>query len=161
MPRRRPSLTVAQILAWADNHHARTGEWPNSTTGRLLDNLYEKWLNIDKALRLGIRGLPGGDSLALLLARRLAIRNRASTPRLTIKQILAWAKAHYVRTGRWPQVRSGAIHDAPGETWCAVEDALRYGLRGLKGGSSLARLLSRRLGVRSARQIRPRRRRRK
>ncbi len=29
--RQRPALTVEQILAWADAHHERTGEWPTST----------------------------------------------------------------------------------------------------------------------------------
>jgi hypothetical protein len=28
MGQRRIPLTVEQILAWADAHHARTGEWP-------------------------------------------------------------------------------------------------------------------------------------
>ena len=36
---------------------------------------------------------------------------------------------------------SGKIIDAPGETWRAVESALRNGRRGLPGGSSLARFL--------------------
>jgi hypothetical protein len=28
----RPHLTVPQILAWCDAFHARTGEWPRTST---------------------------------------------------------------------------------------------------------------------------------
>ena len=69
MPLRRPPLTIKQILVWADNHHARTGEWSTTASGHILDNLNEKWLNVDQALRLGLRTLEGGVSLARLLDR--------------------------------------------------------------------------------------------
>ena len=58
-----------------------------------------------------------------------------------MRQILAWADAFHARHGHWPHVRSGPIEDAPGETWAAVESALRSGCRGFPGGSSLYRLL--------------------
>jgi hypothetical protein len=57
---------------------------------------------------------------------------------LAVEQILAWAEAHRARTGRWPRAESGAIRDAPGENWYAVNHALAYGYRGLPGGSSLS-----------------------
>jgi hypothetical protein len=41
------------------------------------------------------------------------------------------------------------VAEAPGETWHGVDLALRGGYRGLKGGTSLARLLATRLGVRN------------
>jgi hypothetical protein len=63
-------------------------------------------------------------------------------PPLTIQQILAWADAHFRRTGRWPTNRCGAIVDAPGETWTGVHNALYVGDLGLTAGSSLARLLA-------------------
>jgi hypothetical protein len=65
---------------------------------------------------------------------------------LTAEQILAWAEAHYARTGRWPTAASGPLTEAPGLTWNAVQIALRRGRRGLPGGSSLARLLRRHRG---------------
>ena len=67
-----PPLTVEQILAWADAHHARTGRWPHTKSGPVEGAPGEAWGNIDNALRLGRRGLPGGDSLARLLDRRRA-----------------------------------------------------------------------------------------
>jgi len=30
-----PPLTEEQILAWADEHHQRTGEWPNRDSGEI------------------------------------------------------------------------------------------------------------------------------
>jgi hypothetical protein len=96
---------------------------------------------VDLALRGGYRGLPGGTSLARLLARRLGIRNRASLPPLNPEQIRRWAERHYRRTGAWPTRDSGPVLDAPEETWRGLDLALRGGYRGLPRGSSLARLL--------------------
>jgi hypothetical protein len=64
-------------------------------------------------------------------------------PALTVGQILAWADAHRRRTGRWPTAASGPVTDAPGETWRALNNALYFGRRGLRGGDSLPRLLVR------------------
>jgi hypothetical protein len=66
---------------------------------------------------------------------------------LTERLILAWADAHFARTGTWPQTASGPVPESPGETWRRIDNALRLSLRGLEGGSSLARLLERERGV--------------
>jgi hypothetical protein len=59
---------------------------------------------------------------------------------------LAWAKAHREQMGCWPSVGSGPVANVPGEEWCALNGALRYGWRGLPGGSSLAQLLRQQCG---------------
>jgi len=46
------------------------------------------WRQIDNALRLGLRGLPGGSSLAQLLAHRRGYRNVRALPPLTEELIL-------------------------------------------------------------------------
>jgi hypothetical protein len=46
-------------------------------------------------------------------------------------------------------VQSGPVAAAPGETWLAVDSALREGLRRLSGCDSLARLLHRKRDVRN------------
>ncbi|HEV3079306.1 MAG TPA: hypothetical protein VGY66_05980 [Gemmataceae bacterium] len=51
--------------------------------------------------------------------------------------------SHHQRTGRWPSAKSGPILEAPAENWSKVDAALRDGLRGLPGGSTLAQLLTR------------------
>jgi hypothetical protein len=142
-------LHIAQILAWADAWFQRTGDWPSAESGRIPGTVNEKWYNIDAALRAGARGLPGGSSLARLLAEHRGRRNRKQLPPFSVTEILRWADAHHLRTGHWPTRDSGRIPEAPGETWMAVEMALSKGLRGLPGGSSLARLLARRRGVRN------------
>ena len=146
-----PRLTKKQILAWADAHHARHGRWPNAHSGRVDDTVGENWLALSAALRQGCRGLPGGQSLADLLAASRGVRHRLRQPRLTTGQILLWADAHYFCTGKWPQVRSGAVEGAKAETWLAINTALDHGARGLPGGSSLAKLLAQHRGVRNSR----------
>jgi hypothetical protein len=59
----------------------------------------------------------------------------------TVAQIRGWAERHRRRTGRWPRSTSGPVLDAPGETWGAINQALRLGCRGMPRGGSLARLL--------------------
>jgi hypothetical protein len=107
----------------------------------------ETWQAVDDALTQGHRGLPGGSSIAQLLARRRGVRHPVNPPRLTVSKILAWAKAHRRRTGRWPAATSGPVTEAAGETWNAINQALWNGVRGLEGKTSLARLLQERLGV--------------
>jgi hypothetical protein len=65
-------------------------------------------------------------------------------PKLTEALVLAWADAHFAKTGRRPHGRSGPVAEAPGETWEAVQAALKRGCRGLPGGDTLLRLLRRR-----------------
>ena len=103
----------------------------------------ETWQAIDDSLRNGLRGLPGGSTLALLLHERRGVRSLARLPRLTLRDIRRWARAHRQRTGKWPTADSGPIPEAPGENWRAVNLALYNGHRGLPGGSSLAKLLKR------------------
>jgi hypothetical protein len=138
-----PELTEELILSWADRHHERTGRWPTENSGPVADAPGEVWQNVNAALMQGHRGFPGGSSLAVLLATRRGVRNLARLPRLTLRDIRRWARAHRERSGKWPTAASGPIPEAPGENWHAVNLALWQGLRGLPGGSSLAKLLKR------------------
>jgi hypothetical protein len=144
-----PPLSEQQILDWADAHHHRTGSWPTSGSGRIAEAPGETWMAVEMALSHGQRGLPGGSSLARLLAEGRGVRLRSDLPDLSVEQILFWADAFQDRTGEWPQIESGPIPEAPGEKWSAVDSALKNGRRGLPGGSSLARLLSEQRGMRS------------
>ena len=123
---RRPPLTIPQILDWADAFHKRAGKWPRRDSGRIVGSLGETWQAIDLALKNCGRGLHvPGISLAQLLAEKRGVRNRMRLPRFTIRQIVAWTLAHHGRTGTWPTHYSGSIPEAPGETWLAVDQALR------------------------------------
>jgi hypothetical protein len=67
--RKAKPLTVEQILVWAEAHFARTGKWPSSSSGEVVGVPGRHWGTIDRALRDGVGGLPGRDSLARLLVR--------------------------------------------------------------------------------------------
>jgi hypothetical protein len=144
-------LNIPQILTWADTHKAATGDWPNMKSGQVTAT-DETWLGIDDALRKGRRGLPGGSSLAKLLAKHRNVRNHYDLSILTIKQILAWVDAHKAETGEWPNRESGQVKGTD-ETWSRVDSALQQGLRGLPGGSSLATLLAVHRGVRNKKDL--------
>ena len=152
---RRTNVSVEQILSWADAFRERTGQWPSRRSGHVWEPPDEKWANIDRSLRVGQRGLHRGQSLAKLLAKHRGKRNYKQLPKFSYRQILNWADAHHARLGRWPRKSDGPIVEAPGETWNAVNMALRDGQRGLPGGSTLALLLSKARNV-PRKQPRPR-----
>ena len=148
-----PPLTMEQILFWADTHNSERGRWPNQKSGPVTGT-GETWSGISDALGSGGRGLPGGSSLAKLLAERRNVRNVQDLPPLTIKQILAWADAHKTERGRWPNQKSGDVTGSD-ETWSGINNALGRGIRGLLGGSSLAQLLAERRSVRNHMNLSP------
>ncbi len=60
-------LKVSTILRWADLYYMRMGVWPRWNSGPVFDAPGETWQQIDRALFLGTRGLPGGMTLLRLL----------------------------------------------------------------------------------------------
>ena len=144
-----PRLTLEQVLTWADACHAKTGRWPRSQSGRVADAPGETWGAVDAALFQALRGLPGGTTLAQLLAERRSAPVVQTSRPLTVDQVLAWADAHRAATGHWPVEDSGPVSGAPAETWNGISTALTKGRRGLSAGSSLARLLAERRGARN------------
>jgi hypothetical protein len=152
---RRRRLSIPEILVWASAYREHTGRWPTKHSGGIAHARGETWLGIDTALREGLRGLPGGSSLAKLLAEHFGARNIHDLPPLTEEQILSWANAWHERTGAWPTATDGLIPDPGGERWSGIDDALRAGARGLGGRSSLAQLLARRRGVRNRKRLPP------
>lgn len=140
---KKPQLSIEQVLAWADAHHAATGRWPNQRSGLVAGTNDTTWCRINHALRLGIRGLPREFSLARLLARERGYQNPLDRPKLTEKQILKWARAHVAATGRRPSIHSGPIPGAAGETWLKIHAVLYYGVRGFPGGEGLSQFLKR------------------
>lgn len=149
----RPPITVEQILAWADEYKNRTGTWPKTTSGKI-PGTDETWAAVGSALWFSNRGLEGRSSLAQLLERYRGVRNLAALPELTVDQILMWADTYKSLTGQWPTVRSGRILDTD-ERWVRVNNALQQGQRGLKPGSSLARLLHKHREVRNKKALPP------
>jgi len=95
----RPDLTVEQILAWADAHHAVHGRWPEvglRSGVRPVDGVHgESWKAINHALALGLRGLPGDSSLAELLAEHRGAPAPDMGPRALAEKIWAWEQEHF------------------------------------------------------------------
>jgi hypothetical protein len=57
-PRRKPPLTVKQILEWADAFHDRHGRWPHLYDGEVEEVPGQTWAAVDRALTVGTCGLP-------------------------------------------------------------------------------------------------------
>jgi hypothetical protein len=53
-----------QIPTWAKEHFERTGTWPKGKSGADVGAIGESWSALDACLKQGLRGLPGGSSLA-------------------------------------------------------------------------------------------------
>ncbi len=136
-----PRMSTEAILDWADAYRETNGKWPTRTCGAIPETVGETWSMVDAALVVGLRGLPGGDSLARLLARNRGVRNKQALPKLSLDQIRQWIVVHHKRTGEWPRPSSGPIPQVQGETWAAVNSALIVGGRGLVAGSSLYRVV--------------------
>lgn len=143
---RHAPLTHSQILAWADDHHARHGVWPNRKSGSIHGTENETWESVSNALNTGSRGLKPG-SLAKLLAAERGVRNSSGLPPITHQQILRWAEEHHARTGQWPRPKSGEIPDSGGETWSRVQNALFTGSRGLSDRKTLQQFLCKHRGI--------------
>lgn len=137
----RQLLTIELILAWADDHHARTGAYPCQNFGAVFAAPGRTWVAIDAALRCGRNGHTGGTSLARLLAECRGKFNMKGRPPLSNELILKWADKYNTANGCWPTAYSGPVTGQRHETWAKVDCALREGTRGLPGGYSLAKLL--------------------
>ncbi len=102
-----------------------------------------RWVNVERALRRGHLGLPGGSTLSVLLRKRGL---RAPKGVLTRQGIAAACKTFYREHARWPAAKpvgdaSLYIGEPKGSTnWRAIDVALREGWRGLKAGSTLMQL---------------------
>jgi hypothetical protein len=75
---RREWFRLQQIEGWARSHQRRRSCWPTCRSSDVVDAPGEAWRAVDKALRQGSRGLPGGDSLARLVGRLRASKARRS-----------------------------------------------------------------------------------
>ena len=129
-------LTEEKILEWAKAHHMKHGRWPSVMSGPIEGTSEENWTAVNAALRSGVRGLSGKSSLVKLLKNNGLIKLLN-----TETEVLECAKAYHKRYGRWPDVKSGNIDEAPGDTWASVNCALRVGRRGFPGNSTLYKLL--------------------
>lgn len=83
-----------------------------------------------------------------MAAQRKSQSKRRSSV-LSAIEIIHWADMFQRRVGRWPKKRDGEVTGLPFTTWRQIDNALVYGFRGLRGGTSLARFLEKHRSVRS------------
>src|SRR4051794_26596073 len=102
-------LELHEVMRWCEIYFQATGEWPTRQSGPVLCAPFETWQAVDSALYEGTRGLPGGQTLALLLQEKKQRRHVRNLPPLSEQIITAWAMKHHESYGRWPTVRSGVI----------------------------------------------------
>jgi len=68
---------------------------------------------------------------------------------LRLEKIVAWGRAYFKLSGVFPNRDSGPIVGSGGLKWSTVDSALKHGSRGLRAGSSLAKLFGDRRRQRS------------
>ncbi len=156
-PRNVPTLNEEQIFRWAQAHFKRTGRWPRGNSGKVTGAPGETWAAIDIALTRGKRGLPGGSSVAQLLARRGVKRNPQGLPPFSVNEVLLLADQFFKSRGHWPYRNSGPIDGLPSETWMAIDKALQRGSRGLPAGWTLSSFPNTHRGIYGGRSRRSRR----
>jgi len=139
MKGKRETLTIEQILDWADRHHDRTGRWPTSRSGPIIDRPDRTWESVQTALVKGTCGLPGGSTLHRLLARRRKARDaRMTVPDLTLKKVLDWVDSHWARTNQWPRRDDGPVAECPWISWSTIHHRLMAGEWDVAPGTTLA-----------------------
>jgi hypothetical protein len=150
-----PILTETQIVEWIRLYHEKEGKWPRLLSTTVWDKdeqdnwieVKENWAAINGALDKGLRGLPGGSSLAMLKERHGFMDDNS----LTEEKIVRWIRLFREKEGKWPRLHSTTVWDKDEqdnwievkENWAAINGALDKDLRGLSGGSSLAALKER------------------
>jgi hypothetical protein len=149
----RPREALAQTHAGGVRPYDPRLSGAGNRVARHLGQLLEQLARMENWLRHRGRADLTPPDRRLLAARR-GVRNQGNLPRLTVAQVLHWADAHHRLTGDWPKETGGPIPEALGEGWHAVDLALRAGVRGFPGGSSLARPLGARAGCRTSRAAR-------
>lgn len=143
----RPPLTEAMIVeairAWTATHGHPPARKSGDATAYFPHGKPETWNTVHQALRFGLRGLPGGTTLSALRDQSGFFTPTWRSHPLTEELIRSAAARHHARTGRWPSSKSGDATEDLGlpATWMDVENALKKGLRGLPGQSSLSKLL--------------------
>ena len=78
-------LTTRKIIGWANAHYVRKGKWPTYRSGKVVEAPELDWSSIDGCLEFGGFGVPGGSSLAHLLAKHRDLESGRQAPPLSIR----------------------------------------------------------------------------
>jgi hypothetical protein len=136
-------LTEEVIVTWMKDEHSRTGKWPNGLSKEpIVGHEEETWFRLNGCLSKGLRGLPSGSSIAILLERYGLKRHKLRQPSVTISQVVSWIADFFAKYHEYPtRLDTHGVPSHPDETWSALDDALRFGRRDLPKGMTLVKLL--------------------
>jgi hypothetical protein len=101
-----PPLTVEQVLAWADEHHRRSGRWPVVVAGVIPGSGGLTWSAVDQALRQGryglmkIGGVTGWLRAAALAHARGTTLSSHLWPELSARLLCCTPTAHWLSLAR-------------------------------------------------------------
>jgi hypothetical protein len=136
----RGRIALEEVHTAIDRFQRDHGRWPTPRDGDVTD-LGTTWKAINHSLLGGNRGLPR-SSLAREVRKVAAAGGqefrKLYKPPLGLDGVRAAILAHHQRLGRFPSVNSGFCTELQAD-WRNINMALTQGLRGLPGGSSLAR----------------------
>ncbi|MBN8521251.1 MAG: hypothetical protein J0L77_05060 [Alphaproteobacteria bacterium] len=149
---KQPNYDLEKIREILLKARMETGRWPTRSSGLVQYEPYAdgktKYATFDAALRKGRRGLSGRSSLSqecAFVSKRYGLDyiNLKAQPSYNLEIIHETILKTRQATGQWPKMEWGLIQHglyADGKTtFISIDSALRLGIRGLKGGSSLAR----------------------
>lgn len=127
----RPALTEALIVAaaraWLADHGTLPSAHSGDATRYFAHGQPEHWRTAHEALKCGMRGLPGGDTLSRLLQRE-GLQSAPRSQRLAVDDIWAAARAYHDQHGRWPSAATAGPVVVAGRTllnWRSLDTALR------------------------------------
>jgi hypothetical protein len=95
----------------------------------------DSWAGIISCLHYGNRGLSPGNSIGKIIAKYFGAKGCLSEKRI-VDMMLAWNKKYKI----YPNQNTKGKPDKFEGSWASIDNALAKGLRGLRGGSSLAKL---------------------
>lgn len=136
------NFTKEYIIECAKNWKKLNNDWPKKGDGLINDDSQFKWIQVHNWL-LRTYEL----TLAGFLFQELGVIHHLAKNKLSVSQIIEWAKHHYDTKGDWPTHRSGPVLAQPTEDWARIRYCLLEGLRGLPSKKSLEVLLYEELGV--------------
>lgn len=156
-PMNLPSLNEELIINWVTQFINTHKEKPLRSSGVIefasADHKGITWLAVDSALKRGRRGISGKSSLASLIAKTFSFKNHMNLSPLTEEMIVGWVTQYIDIRGEKPTQNSGILDFVSeaykGITWLAINTALDKGGRELLGGSSLAKLIEKHLGIKN------------
>ena len=146
------TLTREKVKNLVNQHFNLTGSWPTANSEWLFEGK-DSWAAIDMALREGLRGFSGGESLSQLLHDEGLSANFLSSKLPSLNEIVSIALDYKEKNGQLPKRETGQITGYLGVTWHSVNGALRRGKIEGTSAKSLADLWAERFEHRNVNNL--------